>query len=644
MQTSILIQRLWSSRGNASTRPRINAARPEIGSVGKHALFRMGCIVTLFCTATAITSRAAETPTVPINSVYDFPRSGADGASPRAPLIQASDGSLYGTTPVGGDDGTCFQNQNCVGAIFKLTQGQFTLLYTFGPDPSKHYSNGANPSGGLVEGPDGYLYGVTTNGGSVGYGVVYKISKDGQQFQKLYDFCGAQGCSDGGNPVGSLVVGGDGNLYGTTTAGGSFGPCSGKHGTIYRIATDGTSFTKLADGSAASCSTPTTGLVLASNGNFYGGTGGVIFSLTRLGGLTIMYTFGRIQQDGSGGVTAPLIQAADGNLYGTTYNGGAHGAGIVFKISTSGNYQKVFDLNQPDTDVFPFGVIQASDGNLWGTTCCLSGANVGGAVFTITTGGTLVESTFLNNQTGIGPVAPLIQASDGKLYGTTTGAGTGSNGTVFVVDAGLGGGPIVTLSRTSLGFGSVVVNTTSAAKSVTVTNTGSATLDISSITASTNFAISANTCGPTLSPGKSCKVSVTFTPTKLGKVTGTLAFTDNAPDSPQSVALSGTGVLPATLKPAKATYAAQTVGTTSPPKTFTLTNNQTVTLSSIVISITGDFAVSGTTCSTSLAPKSKCTISVTFTPTQTGTRTGQLSVSDSANNSPQKSSLTGTGQ
>jgi hypothetical protein len=207
-----------------------------------------------------------------------------------------------------------------------------------------------------------------------------------------------------------------------------------------------------------------------------------------------------------------------------------------------------------------------------------------------------------------------------------------------------GGSPAVSLSPASLSFGNQVVNTTSAAKTVTLTNTGTFPLKIGSITISGEFAIFSKTCGSTLAAHAKCQVEVTFTPTVLGKLTGTLTFTDNAHNSPQKVPLSGIGVLPVTLTPTKATYAPQTVGTTSPAKTFTLTNNQTVTLSSIVISKTGDFAVSGTTCTTSLGPKSKCTISVTFKPTAKGTRTGQLSVSDSASNSPQKSSLTGTGK
>jgi hypothetical protein len=179
---------------------------------------------------------------------------------------------------------------------------------------------------------------------------------------------------------------------------------------------------------------------------------------------------------------------------------------------------------------------------------------------------------------------------------------------------------------------------------VTLKNTSTATLDISSITPSGDFAISANTCGATLAGKKSCKVSITFTPMALGKLNGTLTFTDNAANSPQTVPLSGTGVEPATLTPASAVYAKQNVGTTSAAKTFTLTNNQPVDLTGIAISTTGHFAVSATTCETSLNAKAKCTISVTFSPTETGTQTGQLIVQDSASNNPQTSNLTGTGK
>jgi hypothetical protein len=241
--------------------------------------------------------------------------------------------------------------------------------------------------------------------------------------------------------------------------------------------------------------------------------------------------------------------------------------------------------------------------------------------------------------------------ASGSTFGGWSGACTGTGTCSVTMNASksvtasfnLSGGPIVTLSTTSLSFGNQVINTTSVAKTVTLTNSGTGPLSISSIVVSGSFAIFSKTCGTTLAAAAKCNVKITFTPTVLGTLTGALTFTDNAPNSPQTVALTGKGVLPATLTPATGTYPAQAVGTTSAAKTFTLTNNQTVSLNSIAISTTGDFAISARTCTTSLAAKGKCTVSVTFTPTATGTRTGTLSVSDSASNSPQTVALTGKG-
>ena len=206
--------------------------------------------------------------------------------------------------------------------------------------------------------------------------------------------------------------------------------------------------------------------------------------------------------------------------------------------------------------------------------------------------------------------------------------------------------PAVSISLTPAGltFGNVALDSTSGVKTVTLKNTGAAMLNISGISPSSNFAVSSTTCSSSLLPGKSCKVKATFTPSSLGPLTGTLSFTDNGSGSPQGIALSGTGIVQASLAPATSTFAKQAVGTTSPAKTFTLTNNQTVALGSISISTTGDFAVSTSTCGASLGSKSKCTIGVTFKPTATGTRTGQLLIGDSAANNPQSSSLKGTGK
>ena len=244
---------------------------------------------------------------------------------------------------------------------------------------------------------------------------------------------------------------------------------------------------------------------------------------------------------------------------------------------------------------------------------------------------------------------------------TLAASGTATAGTVTAVIKGLSNAltntttlsltvnassPAVTLSAASLAFGSVIEGVTTTGKNVTLTNSGGSTLNLSKIAVSGDFAqiTSSKPCGTTLAAGKSCTIKITFTPEQLGALTGALTITDNASNSPQTVPLSGTGEPQATLTPVSATYAAQKVATSSAAKVFTLANKQTVALTSLVISTTGDFAVSTTTCGTSLAAKTSCTISVVFTPTATGTRTGSLTVADSAIGSPQTASLTGTGK
>jgi hypothetical protein len=202
-------------------------------------------------------------------------------------------------------------------------------------------------------------------------------------------------------------------------------------------------------------------------------------------------------------------------------------------------------------------------------------------------------------------------------------------------------GQAVTLSPTSISFGSVVVGTTSGARNVTLTNSGTATLTITSIAASGSFA-QTNTCGSSVLAGKKCTISVTFAPTVTGATTGAVTITDNAANSPQTVGLTGTGVLAVTLSPATLTFASRTVGTTSSAQTITLTNNMATALTISSVTVSGDFAQTNT-CGISVASKGKCTISVTFTPTVTGTRTGKVTVTDNAGNSPQTASLTGTG-
>ena len=231
-------------------------------------------------------------------------------------------------------------------------------------------------------------------------------------------------------------------------------------------------------------------------------------------------------------------------------------------------------------------------------------------------------------------------------YDLATGWGSPNSNLIAALTGSQGGGSTVTLTPSSLAWTNVVVGATGSTKTATLTNTGTSTVNISSMTASGDFATKtvANACGSTLAVGKSCSIGVTFTPTQLGARTGTLTVTDDAAGSPHTISLSGTGTAQATLSPASATFTTEPVGTKSPVKVFTLSNKQAVSLTGISISLSGDFSVSSKTCKSTLAAKSSCTVSVAFKPSAKGTRTGTLTVKDNAVGSPQTSSLKGTGK
>ena len=595
---------------------------------------KMACIVSAFCVA-AVMPAAGQGFTV----IHNFGGSQTEsGAQPLWALIQATDGNFYGTTNASG--GGSYTR----GIIYKLTaDGAFTVLYGFqGPYP---------PDSALIQASDGNFYGTTAWGGGSsncyydGCGTVYRITAEGA-FDTFYSFDEAAGPSE-------LIQGTDGNFYGSTYYGGSSSNCDLGCGRIFQLTPAG-ALNTLYSFSGSDGSAPVQ-VIQATDGNFYGITllggdygHGTIFKLTAVGTFSTLHSF-----SGTDGIEPfSLTQAKSGDFYGVAVAGGANNGGTVFKITPKGALTTMYnfcalkfcaDGNEPAT------LMQASDGNLYGTTMWGgNGTEGGGTIFEIS-GGTLTTihkflptgGSYLGGQ---GPDGGLMQAADGNFYGTTVAGGTNNNcgtscGTIFTF------GPATARLPSTLRFGSHALNQTSPALWLTLTNSGVTALNVSNVALNGAFAIATNTCtGATLTWKQQCRVTLTFTPAALGLQTGTLTFTDNAGNAPQTVALSGTGVLPATLTPATATYAAQAVGTTSAAKTFTLTNNQTVSLNGIAMSTTGDFAISATTCTTSLAAKGKCTISVTFTPTMTGTRTGKLSVSDSASNSPQTSNLTGTGK
>jgi hypothetical protein len=216
--------------------------------------------------------------------------------------------------------------------------------------------------------------------------------------------------------------------------------------------------------------------------------------------------------------------------------------------------------------------------------------------------------------------------------------------------SGTGDAPVASLSSSNVAFGNQSVSTISAAQPITLTNTGNAPLNITSVavfgTNAADFA-QTNNCGISLAAGANCTINVTFTPSTGGSRTAALAITDNAAGSPQSVSLSGTGISTVVnVSPSSLAFGNQSVGATSATKAVTLTNSGTsaLTVTSIAVfgSNSGDYAQTNN-CGSSVGAGANCTISVTFTPSATGSRVASLAIADNATGSPQSVSLSGTG-
>ncbi len=235
-------------------------------------------------------------------------------------------------------------------------------------------------------------------------------------------------------------------------------------------------------------------------------------------------------------------------------------------------------------------------------------------------------------------------------------AGGTRTGTVVIQDdasgspqvitlSGTGTGPGATLSPASLSFSSQPIGTSSAAQAVSLTNAGNATLNVGTIQVSGDYA-QVNNCPTTLAVNASCSITVTFTPTVSGTRNGTLTVNDNVLNSPQTINLTGIGATLATpvasLTPASLTFPSEPLKTAATAQPVTLANTGNAALNVTSIQITGDFAQTNN-CPAALAAGSNCTISVKFTPTATGTRTGTLTVSDNGAGSPQTAALTGSG-
>jgi uncharacterized repeat protein (TIGR03803 family) len=398
--------------------------------------------VTAALLASAAVSLSAQT-TVPaadpghFRVLLQYPNP-TDAGGPTARLLRDDQGNLYGVGGGGTDN---------YGVVFKVNPGgQETVLYTFSG------TNGSHPEGGLVRDADGNLYGTTAYGGPKGYGNVFKLTPAGV-YTVLHNFHGAPDGANpeadllldaDGNLYGTTVNGGTGcaNPYGAAGCGTVFRiTAAGKESILYR-------FTDSPDGAH-----PDAGLVADADGNLYGTTGvggniyarefplGTVFRVTPDGQETVLYRFnGSAEGDGQNPAST-LIWDEFGNLLGTTTEGGPNGGGTVFRLSLTGVESVLYSFPTSSTDGYsPYaGLVRDRDGNLYGTTvnggsetdgCAGSGC---GTVFQLTPNNaeTIVHSFIDTGEDGCVLSSALTAGRDGTLYGSTTFCGTTGNGTIF---------------------------------------------------------------------------------------------------------------------------------------------------------------------------------------------------------------------
>jgi uncharacterized repeat protein (TIGR03803 family) len=432
-----------------------SSTAPSVTELSTSGLVSSAGIGTSQVFATSGTFQASTTVVVTAGTatesiLHTFGPGETDGLAPDY-LIQASDGNFYGTTLSGGN--SCSGGSVGCGTFFEITpDGVETVLYLFGASPS----DGWDP-GGLIQASDGNFYGTSAEGGAYGAGTVFKLTPAGVE-TVLYSFGASP--SDGAAPSGPLIQASDGDFYGTTASGGvnycaTIPGSSNNCGTAFKITPAGLETVVHSFGTSVSDGVePLGSLIQASDGNFYGTTSGggantcsipgeiipgqtnncgTVFKITAVGVETVLYSFGVSPSDGDAPL-GPLIQASDGNFYGTTASGGglpclgANGCGgTVFGITPSGTESILYRfVSGPADQGSPAQfLIQASDGNFYGTT--VDGGpyeTQAGTAFQITPDGveTILYSFGASDSDGIRPVF-VMQARDGNLYGVTDNGG-----------------------------------------------------------------------------------------------------------------------------------------------------------------------------------------------------------------------------
>ena len=299
-------------------------------------------------------------------------------------------------------------------------------------------ADGAIPQASLVLDAAGNLYGTTSAGGTSNLGTIFKLDANGTK-TVLHSFAGG---TDGATPQAGLTRDAAGNFYGTTTVGGG-----SNSGTVFKLDANGTETVLYTFMGGVDGKLPNGPLVLDASGNLYGTTNdggkanacffgyfgcGVVFKLDTAGRETVLYTFtGGI--DGGEPYFAGLVRDAAGNLYGTTAAGGTSDNGTVFKLDTTGTETVLYSFGNEGAQPFA-GLVRDASGNLYGTTN--NGGSGFGVVFKLDTAGKeKVLHKFTGGADGAIPQASLVLDTAGNLYGTTTAGGVLNLGTVFKLDA-----------------------------------------------------------------------------------------------------------------------------------------------------------------------------------------------------------------
>jgi uncharacterized repeat protein (TIGR03803 family) len=325
-----------------------------------------------------------------------------------------------------------------------------TTVYDFCSGSGSECSDAQNPQVGPIQASDGNFYGTTANGGANGKGAIFQVTPQGQE-TVLHSFTGG---SDGGQPLSGLIEASDGNLYGSTTEGGTISEaCIFGCGTVFRISLSG-DFTILHSFAGATDGDSPGSLIQVSDGNLYGtasqggaDNAGIIFKLTSSGTYSVFHTFNG-QSDGATPY-AGLLQGSDGNLYGLTYSGASAdpdtGNGVIFKIDLAGNFTPLYTFLGGTDGAQPFAALtEGSDGNFYGNTsaggttsyCSTDNFPNGcGTIFSVTPAGKEMTlhafCSLANCADGTEPRGALSVGTDGYLYGTVPSGGTNNLGTVF---------------------------------------------------------------------------------------------------------------------------------------------------------------------------------------------------------------------